>query len=173
LTDYVLNKGIGGHHRAFRGRTDEWLTPPRILSALGPFDLDPCAPISRPWDMAAEHYTIEEDGLSQRWRGRVWMNPPYGPELVKWLARLAAHGNGIALIFARTETDAFHRYVWQRADALLFLRGRINFYDVAGNRAGMNAGGPSVLIAYGEANALALRDCGLPGAYVEPNPKPQ
>lgn len=31
----------------------EWLTPPDILRALGPFDLDPCAPVNRPWDMAA------------------------------------------------------------------------------------------------------------------------
>ena len=31
--------GIGGHQRT-RGRTDEWLTPPAIVRALGPFDLD-------------------------------------------------------------------------------------------------------------------------------------
>ena len=49
---------------------DEWLTPQNILSALGPFDLDPCAPINRPWDMAARHYTVADDGLSKPWAGR-------------------------------------------------------------------------------------------------------
>ena len=29
---------------------NEWLTPPHILRRLGPFDLDPCAPINRPWE---------------------------------------------------------------------------------------------------------------------------
>lgn len=50
---------------------DEWLTPPEILRALGPFDLDPAAPIVRPWDMAARHYTKIDDGMSQPWEGRV------------------------------------------------------------------------------------------------------
>ena len=42
---------------------NEWLTPPHILRRLGPFDLDPCAPINRPWDTAEHHYTIEDDGI--------------------------------------------------------------------------------------------------------------
>jgi len=32
--------GIGGHQRAFRGETDVWLTPPEVLKALSPFDLE-------------------------------------------------------------------------------------------------------------------------------------
>jgi hypothetical protein len=166
IRDYALGKGIGGHHRGHRGRSDEWLTPPPILRALGPFDLDPCSPIDRPWDTAAKHYTIADDGLAQCWHGRVWMNPPYGPALGRWLARLAEHGNGIALVFARTETDAFHKYGWLRADAMLFLWGRLNFYDVTGKRADKNAGGPSVLIAYGAANAATIQHCRIPGAFV-------
>jgi hypothetical protein len=55
---------------------DEWLTPPPLIQALGEFDLDPCAPIKRPWDMAKNHYTIEDDGLEKDWFGRVWLNPP-------------------------------------------------------------------------------------------------
>lgn len=44
---------------------DEWLTPPSILRALGTFDLDPCAPVNRPWDMASHHYSVADDGLSK------------------------------------------------------------------------------------------------------------
>lgn len=107
---------------------DEWLTPPEIIKALGLFDLDPCAPIVRPWDMAEHHYTIQDDGLSQIWHGRVWLNPPYGRETFKWLERLATHEEGgIALIFARTETRGFHEQIWGKAHSVFFFRGRISF----------------------------------------------
>ncbi|WP_223160903.1 phage N-6-adenine-methyltransferase [Salinicola aestuarinus] len=86
---------------------DEWLTPPSILEALGSFDLDPCSPVERPWDTASEHLTLHDDGLSAAWRGRVWLNPPYGRETGLWLEKLAEHGDGIALVFARTETEMF------------------------------------------------------------------
>lgn len=42
---------------------NEWLTPPELLAKLGDFDLDPCSPINRPWPTAANHYTIEDDGI--------------------------------------------------------------------------------------------------------------
>jgi hypothetical protein len=76
-------RGLSGHQSA-KMKNDEWLTPPEILRALGPFDLDPCAPIARPWETAAAHYTAEDDGLSKPWAGRVWCNPPFGREAVKW-----------------------------------------------------------------------------------------
>jgi hypothetical protein len=137
-----------------------------IIEALGPFDLDPCSPINRPWPTATTHYTVQDDGLSKPWEGRVWLNPPYGSETGTWLQRPAEHGDGIALIFARTETEMFHRWGWEEAEAMLFLRGRLRFYTVAGARAKANAGGPSVLIAYGAANAERLRTCGIEGRFV-------
>lgn len=171
-TDYFLVSpervepaGMGSHHGPVMGK-DEWLTPPEILSALGEFDLDPCAPIARPWDMAKMHYTALDNGLSKPWRGRVWCNPPYGLEAALWLKRLAAHGDGIALIFARTETEMFFESVWGAATAVLFLRGRLNFHHVNGKRAKANSGAPSVLVAYGERNAMALESSGIDGALV-------
>ena len=160
--------GMGGHHSSAMLK-DEWLTPPEILRALGGFDLDPCAPHAsrRPWDMAARHYSLEDNGLAQPWAGRVWLNPPYGRETARWLDRLADHGDGVALIFARTETDMFFRHVWERADAVLFLRGRLHFHHVDGRRAGANAGAPSCLVAYGRNNADQLANCGLDGYLVE------
>ncbi len=163
-----MRKGIGGHQSA-RMQNDEWLTPPEIIRELGPFDLDPCAPIERPWDTAATHYTRLENGLSKPWRGRVWLNPPYGREVDQWLARLVDHGTGTALIFARTETESFHRYVWDRATAVLFLRGRLHFHYVDGQRARANAGAPSALVAYGERDAeilWAASQASIAGAYI-------
>lgn len=148
------------------GTNDEWLTPPEILRALGDFDLDPCAPINRPWDMAKEHYTVADSGLMLPWAGRIWLNPPYGLEAADWLSKLAAHGNGIALIFARTETDMFRRYVWEMADAVFFFYGRLFFYRVDGKKAKANAGAPSCLVAYGENNVKAIQRSGLDGRLI-------
>lgn len=145
--------------------TDVWLTPPYILRALGEFDLDPCASLNRPWDTAKHHYTIEDDGLQQEWFGRVWLNPPYGSQMVKWMYRMKEHDNGIALIFARTETKAFFETVWNHADSILFLKGRICFYKPDGASSN-NAGSPSVLIAYGRNNTKILEECILDGKLV-------
>jgi len=149
--------------------TEVWLTPPHIIQSLGNFDLDPCASIDRPWDTAAHHYTVEDDGLIQPWFGRVWCNPPYGPKMGGFLSKLATHEpGGVALIFARTETRAFFDYVWDRADALLFLKGRLSFHKPDGTIGG-TAGSPSVLIAYGQENVKALEQCGLEGKLVRIN----
>lgn len=130
---------------------DQWLTPPWIIETLGPFDLDPCAPVNRPWNTAKEHYTKLDDGLSKPWHGRVWLNPPYGKETFKWLAKLAEHKNGIALIFARTETLGFHEYVWNEADSIFFFKGRLSFYKVTGEKGG-TANAPSCLVSYSPMN---------------------
>lgn len=142
-------------------KNDEWLTPPEITKPLGRFDLDPCAPIVRPWSTADKHYTIEDDGLVQPWFGRVWMNPPFGREAVKWLRKMVKHGNGIALIPARTETAMFYECVWGVADAICFIKGRPHFHFVDGTRAPFNSGAPICLVAYGKGNAWWLESSGL------------
>ncbi len=159
-----------GSHQSARAKTTIWLTPPEILKALGKFDLDPCAAVDQPWETAAKQYTIADDGLSLPWEGRVWLNPPYGREAAIWLQKLAAHGDGVALIFARTETEMFFEWVWNKANALLFLQGRLHFHHIDGTRAKANAGAPSVLVAYGNRNEALLEDAWfnntIPGALV-------
>ncbi len=159
-------KGIGSHQSANMGK-DEWLTPPFILEALGSFDLDPCSPIIRPWNTAKNHYTILDNGLKQEWFGKVWCNPPYGLESAEWLKKLSDHGHGIALIFARTETKMFFDEVWDKASALLFLKGRLYFHHVNGDVAKANAGAPSVLIAYGNECSAILENTKLPGKFIK------
>jgi hypothetical protein len=144
---------------------DEWLTPPDLIKALGEFDLDPCSPINRPWDTARAHFNKDDDGLNRPWTGRVWMNPPYGTMTGKWLQRLKMHGNGIALIFARTETQQFFDHIWHDADAVLFVKGRIRFCYVDGTH-GQSAGAPSVFVAYGQENARMLHESGIKGKFI-------
>lgn len=146
-------------------KTEVWLTPPEMVRALGEFDLDPCSEPDMPWKIAKHKFTEEDDGLAQEWFGRVFMNPPYGPKLNPFLHKMAEHGNGIALVFARTETRAFFRNVWPRADAIMFLKGRVRFYRPDGTQ-GSSSGSPSCLIAYGDNNVQALYNSGIDGVII-------
>lgn len=145
---------------------DEWLTPRSLVRALGSFDLDPCAPVTRPWKTAKRHYTIYDNGLIQPWHGRVWLNPPYGSQTKLWLRKLRRHGDGIALIFVRTDSAWFFRQVWNSAYAVLFLRGRLQFHHLDGTAAPHSAGVPSCLVAYGDHNVRALQSIGIPGKLI-------
>lgn len=159
--------------------TNDWLTPPEILDPLGgwsSFDLDPSSPVDRPFPTAQRHYTINDNGLIQSWDGRIWLNPPYGKGIVPWMARMAEHDHGIALIFARTSTLWFHAHVFSRAAALFFLRRRIQFLrpdgtpmprkDRVNGKSAADGGAASVLCAYGSDDADVLAFSGLDGRFV-------
>jgi hypothetical protein len=164
-----VSRGI--HTLPGQGQTNDWITPPWIPKLFGHFDLDPCASVTQPFHHALREYTIEDDGLVQPWVGRVWLNPPYGRAAEGFIRKLSEHGNGIALIAARVETDWFHRWVWQKADAVMFPRGRFSFWHPNGEPSKANSGHPSVLVAYGEDNVVWLQraaaDPRLLGVFVD------
>ncbi len=151
---------MGGHQSA-RQQSETWLTPPEILQALGTFTLDPCCPVGMPWKTAERMLTPEDDGLTTPWFGRVWLNPPWGRQSDPWIEKLARHGNGMALLPARTETQCFFKHVWGMADAVLFVRGRPSFHRLDGKRAKANCGVPVALVAYGFRNAWILEHSDL------------
>ena len=78
----------------------------------------------------------------------------------------AEHGNGIMLIFGRTETSTWQEYIFHLSDATLFLAGRIHFYLPSGQR-GKSGTAPSVLLAYSEKNVDALRNAGIAALFSE------
>lgn len=160
-----MTRGI--HTKPVRGATNDWLTPPEIIAALGRFDLDPCAHPQQFYQTATKMIAPPSDGLAAKWKGRVWLNPPYGSDIVRWMSRLAEHGNGISLTPARTEVESwFWPSIWEKADAVLFLRGRLYFHRPNGETAG-NAGHGSVLAAYGKRNVNALLQyCGR-GRFIQ------
>lgn len=142
---------------------NQWLTPPELVAKLGAFDLDPCAPINRPWATANNHFTIEDDGLKQPWFNRVWCNPPYDTKLIiKFIERCIEHKNAIALTFARTDTKLFQELIFKHAHSILFIKGRLSFHHVTGERGG-TAGAPSCLISFDEQNTEALKRSGIKG----------
>lgn len=113
----------------------EHYTPDPIWQAaqklMGSIDLDPCSNShSQPNIPATRHYTAQDDGLRQYWAGNVYMNPPYGPAIGDWIAKLVeAHTAGdvpqaIALIPARIDTKW-----WQaiRNYPVCFVTGRLTF----------------------------------------------
>jgi len=155
-----------GSHQQTVGKSQVHLTPKWIIDRLGLFDLDPCAATVRPWDCAARNVVEAEDGLSVEWSGMVWLNPPFDRyQVARWLARLADHGQGIALIHARTETDWFAP-IWERASAILFLDQRIKFWRPDGTEQAANSGAPVVLAAFGEEARARLEGASISGWVV-------
>jgi hypothetical protein len=139
-----------------------WLTPPSLLQSLGPFDTDPCVPDSIPWNTATTMYTKSIDGLKQPWVGRVWLNPPYGKDSYPFLKKMSEHKNGIALLFGRTDTEAWHTWIFPYCDSVLFMKGRIKFYRQDGTQA-ESANAPSCLVAYTPEDTEAIKSSGIKG----------
>lgn len=166
MSEQIGRTGWAHPHLPNEGKTSEWYTPAHVFDAIGlRFDLDPCAPpCGVPWVPASRHFSEADDGLRQPWAGRVWLNPPYGKEAGRWVKRLAEHGDGIALVFSRTDVAWWHAAV-PSATAVCFIRGRLTFVAGAGQSAPGNSGGPSALIAYGRECADALQRSGLGLTY--------
>lgn len=117
--------------------TDKWYTPPNIenlvTQVLGAIDLDPCADDGK-HIAASHHYTASDNGLSQEWQGRVFMNPPYSCP-GKWVAKLQSEiesgrvSEAISLIPAATDTNWLSPLL--DSQPVCFWKGRIKFLDTS------------------------------------------
>lgn len=131
----------------------DWRTPANVLELVrqvGPIGLDPC---SGPGSIvgAKTEWSLEngDDGLANSWAGHglVYVNCPYGREIVQWVDKCDREGSGIdceiiALLPARTDAKWFQR-LWY-AQALCFWKGRIRFLG-----APASAPFPSVIAYWG------------------------
>lgn len=123
----MLNKGLMTSDKNY------WETPQSFYKELDKefkFDLDVAS--SDENAKCANHYTIEDDGLSQKWNGNVFCNPPYGKEIGLWVKKayeesLANDGVIVLLIPARTDTRYWHDYIFGKAKDIRFLKGRLKF----------------------------------------------
>ena len=141
----------------FLSKTNEWSTPQDVYDALNgefSFTLDPCSDGKNA--KCQRFYTPLDDGLSKSWSGEVvFMNPPYGREIGKWVEKAYKETNAtvVCLIPSRTDTSYWHDYC-MRANEIRFFRGRLRFGDASNSapfpscvvvfRAGRASGTPTV-----------------------------
>lgn len=115
----------------FRTGNPLWETPWPFFRGLDRefhFDLDVCAVAANA--KCARFYSPAEDGLCQPWAGACWMNPPYGREIGRWVAKALTESRRgclvVSLLPARTDTAWWHEYVMPAAEIRL-VRGRLKF----------------------------------------------
>ena len=158
MVEHIARLGLG---RSFngQGKNDECFTPPEIFETLGiEFDLDVASPIGGvSWIPCKKYLTIEDDGLTAEWNGRVWMNPPFS-KLSKWAPRFQKHANGIALV--PTSNGKWMRQLFEDQSARWLMLDRPRFIKSDGSRYERYLPTRTYLVAYGEECHQALNRLG-------------
>lgn len=120
----------------FSSKTDLHETPQDFFDKLNEefkFNLDVCA--TRENAKCTKYYTIEDNGLDQPWSGSIFMNPPYGRDIIKWMEKASkAAANGalvVCLVPARTDTKWWHTYALPHE--VRFIKGRLKFGGAKNN----------------------------------------
>lgn len=125
-----------------------WFTPWEFIRKLGPFDLDPCTVSFRPFETAEA--SINHDlgfcGIETEWHGDVWLNPPYGKQIMPFIDKFLTHRKGVMLIFARMGSEGVQKII--KSGAYIYcLRKRVAFIDRE-QKNDSNAGTDSLLIFF-------------------------
>jgi ParB family chromosome partitioning protein len=143
-------------HVAFNSGENEWYTPERLTDmarmAMGSIDTDPASTeVANRFVKAEAFYTAEDDGLKQRWRGNVWMNPPYSQPLIAQFAEAVVTKyldgeirQAIVLVNNATDTKWFQGML-KECSAVCFIEGRVKFIDRGGNPSGAPLQGQALL----------------------------
>ena len=109
---------------------------PRGTMSWREIDLNPASsPEANAIVGASTFYTLQQNGLAQSWRGRVWMNPPYAQPAIEHFAAKFAEGvgareitAGVVLVNNATGTDWFS-HLSNVATAVCFPTGRVRFWS--------------------------------------------
>ncbi len=127
----AVKENTAGRSIHFSSATVEWETPQWLFDELawtyGGFTLDPCATTANA--KCARFFTRSDDGLSQRWEGKVFVNPPYGRAIGRWVRKAFEESLEGTLVVclrpARTDTRWWQEYA--KRGQVWFLRGRAGF----------------------------------------------
>ena len=114
----------------FSSKTDLWYTPQEFFNKYNQmylFETDVCATPEN--TKCVNYFTPEQDGLKQQWKGKCWMNPPYGRTIKQWVKKAyessLSGATVVCLLPARTDTSWWHDYC-MKGD-IEFIRGRLKF----------------------------------------------
>ncbi|MBU1172998.1 MAG: ParB N-terminal domain-containing protein [Proteobacteria bacterium] len=152
----ALSELQGKPHVSHNSGENEWYTPPDIIEAarkvMGEIDLDPASSsIANKIVKAKKFFTSADDGLSHKWVGRVWLNPPYSQPLITQFAEAVVNeykSNRITqaciLVNNATETNWFQS-MNEQASALLLLKSRVKFVNQKGEAIGAPLQGQIIL----------------------------
>lgn len=119
----------------FSSKSDEWETPQELFNELNKqfnFTLDPCSTDEN--HKCNKYYTQNNDGLKQNWENEiVFCNPPYGNSISKWVEKCYKESlkgaTIVMLIPSRTDTKWQHKYIFEYAKAICFIKGRLKFIN--------------------------------------------
>tara|TARA_Y100000310_G_C20598894_1_gene771963 strand:+ start:179 stop:580 length:402 start_codon:yes stop_codon:yes gene_type:complete len=111
----TFNRGL------FSSASGNWETPVELYEELDRefhFDFDPCP----------NNPTF--DGLNISWGKSNYVNPPYGRDVGKWIAKGIAEAclgkRVVFLLPSRTDTKWWHEFI-MKADEIRFIKGRLKF----------------------------------------------
>ena len=126
---------------------DELYTPPWVFETLAiDFDLDVCSPVlGLPYLPAKKWFHAGDDGLAQKWQGRVWCNPPYSTPK-PWIDKFIEHKNGIMLV-TYSRSSRFIK-LWNSEAAIAALPSNMKFLNLMGELVGIFM--PVALFAFGD-----------------------
>ncbi len=140
--------------------SDERYTPAWVFDGLGlTFDTDPASPGVGDFVPARRKITALEDGLTQPWHGRVWLNPPFS-SATQWADRFIAHRCGLFL--GPVANSAWCTRLMAAADLVWFMR---DFAFVHPTHAGKRSSMPLFMASMGELETVALRRLACSGRH--------
>jgi len=131
----------------FSSKRHDYETPLDFFALLNEqyfFDLDVCASSAN--TKCSNFFSVDDNGLEKEWYGTCWMNPPYGREIGKWVAKAASEAEKgittVALLPARPDTKWFHQHIYGKHE-IQFIKGRLKFVG-----APSSAPFPSMLVIF-------------------------
>jgi hypothetical protein len=145
IAEHQARKAGGVPPALQSSESNEWYTPKAYIDAvhavLGAIDVDPASNAeANKLVQAAAFYDVLTDGLVRDWRGKVFLNPPYGRDGIsnqeRWSLRLIEqYQAGItteAILLVNAVTDrTWFQALWDFP--ICFTHHRIPFYKPGGS----------------------------------------
>jgi DNA N-6-adenine-methyltransferase (Dam) len=162
------NLDASGNQQLGGSGDDEYFTPSKYVKAvrdvLGTIDLDPASCDEAQATVRAVHYfTKDDNGLTQDWHGRVFLNPPFSRPLLRPFVQHLIHeyksgrvSEAILLGFSNTSTEWFQEAM-AVASAICFTNTNIAFIHRTKGQMGRSAIGQAFLYFGSDVEKFARR----------------